>query len=71
MKKRNLIATNCPPGVDCDGKSVDDGEPGKFSILKNAFDSVDSQSSEYDQNRCQNLIVWVKVWWKMVIVYES
>ena len=41
MKKRNLIATNCPPGVECDGKSVNDGEPGKFSILKNAFDSAD------------------------------
>ena len=26
MKKRNLIATNCPPGVDCDANSAGHSE---------------------------------------------
>jgi len=44
MKKRNLIATNCPPGVECDGKSADDDDkPGKLPISKYALGSVDSQ----------------------------
>ena len=53
MKKRNLIATNCPPGVECDGKSADDGEkPGKLPI------SVCSCPYRFSgPNRCQNLIV--------------
>ena len=57
MKKRNLIATNCPPGVECDGKSADDGDkPGKLPIWKYALAPVDSQKS-FEPNRCQNLIV--------------
>ena len=44
MKKRNLIATNCPPVVECDGKSADDGDkPGKLLVSKYALGSVDSQ----------------------------
>lgn len=44
MKKRNLIATNCPPCVECDDKSADDGDkPGKLPISKYALGSVDSQ----------------------------
>ena len=57
MKKRNLIATNCPPGVECDGKSSDDGDkPGKLPISKYALAPIDSQKS-FEPNRCQNLIV--------------
>ena len=44
MKKRNLIATNCPPGVECDGKSADDSDkPGKLPKSKHALGPVDSQ----------------------------
>ena len=44
MKKRNLIATNCPPGVECDGKSADDGDkPGKLPNSKYALGPVDSR----------------------------
>ena len=43
MKKRNLIATNCPPVVECDGKSADDGDkPGKLPKSKYGLGPVDS-----------------------------
>ena len=40
MKKRNLIATNCPPGVDCDVQLESDGEsekPGKVQVQENVL----------------------------------
>ena len=51
MKKRNLIATNCPPGVDCDVQqdSNDDSEKtGKVLFLN--IGRIDSPIVKFDMH---------------------
>ena len=41
MKKRNLIATNCPPGVDCNAQSAcNDGKTGELFLFVLGFEEI-------------------------------
>ena len=42
MKKRNLIATNCPPGVDCNAQSAcNDGNTGELFLFVLGFEEIE------------------------------
>ena len=42
MKKRNLIATNCPPGVDGNAQSAcNDGKTGELFLFVLGFEEIE------------------------------